>query len=113
MSLVEWLGRFPDRCSAGFSIEQQHPSLCRCAEGTDEWTVFTTALRAAARAGEIHQRDVRPLIQAIPHKHRGLLYRRARMEGLICEAGWEQSTDIAGRNGDKQSRVYAWLGGAA
>lgn len=109
MSLQEWLAAREDRCALGFA-EIQHPRFCTCTHfQSDEWTQFVAALRKAARAdGLIHQGDVRPLIQKIPHKHRGLLYRKARTEGLIEVVGKEPSTDTAGRNGDKDSRVYRW-----
>ena len=52
--------------------------------------------------------DVRPLIRGrIAPKHIGSLYRRARSEGLLVDTGQlEPSTDAAGRNTDKQSRIY-------
>ena len=80
-------------------------------QAVDEWAVFLAAVQQAAASsadGLVHQTAVRPLIAAIPPKHRGLLYRRARTEGLLREVGWEQSTDVAGRNGDKQQRIYEW-----
>lgn len=109
MTLAEYLRALPGRCAGcGMHVERQG---CRCA--TDEWTVFVTALRTAARPdGLIHQGDVRPLIQRIPHKHRGQLYRRARTTGLIAVVGKEPSTDAAGRNTDKDSRVYRLRGAA-
>lgn len=73
----------------------------------EEWACFTAALRAAVDAdGLVSQTRVRPLIQTIPHKHRGQLYRRARREGLLVEVGREDSTDHAGRNEDKSQRLY-------
>ena len=100
------LANLGDRCAYGYA-PIQHPALCACEHS--EWAVFTRALSTAARKsrdGLVHQGDVRPLIAAIPHKHRGLLYRRARTEGLLVERGMEPSTDAAGRNTDKLSRVY-------
>lgn len=110
-----------NRCAAGFDLTTQHGDngLCKCPEsasvtaGTD-WHTFVTALKQAVRDnGEIHQGDVRPLIQTIPHKSRGLLYRRARTLGLIEQVGLEQSTDVAGRNGDKLQRIYKLRSAAA
>jgi hypothetical protein len=108
MGLVEWLGRFPDRCSAGFSLEHQHPSLCKCEEaGLDEWSIFRTALRTATRSGIVHQADVRPLIRGrIAPKHVGTLYRRAKAEGMIREAGHERSDDLVGRNAGRLEPFY-------
>lgn len=104
--LVEWLGRFSDRCADGFSLEHQHPSLCRCQDG-DEWSVFTTALTTAARDGRVHQADVRPIIRGrIEPKHIGTLYRRARAEGLLREVEHERSDDVAGKNAGRLEPVY-------
>jgi hypothetical protein len=110
MTLDAYLKAQPGRCpGCGYHLERQS---CQCA--TSEWAMFVAALRKAAREdGTIHQGDVRPLIQAIPHKHRGLMYRRARQEGLLVEDGWEQSTDVAGRNADKMARRYKLAGRAA
>lgn len=110
MTLAAELATLPDRCGHGYHATQ-HPALCACA-GPDEWTAFVNALRTATRPDQtIHQGDVRPLIQGIPHKHRGLLYRKARTSGLIAVVGKEPSSDVAGRNTDKDSRVYRWIGG--
>jgi len=104
-SLSDFLADRPDRCGLGFHVEQ-HPAICNCSE-MGEWAVFTRALRRAADDhGRISQTDVRPLIQAIPHKHRGQLYRRAVAEGLIRPDGYEQSTDLKGRDTDKSQRRY-------
>lgn len=74
-----------------------------------EWSTFVTALKAATGPGGfITQTKVRPLIQSIPHKHRGQLYRRAVAQGLIKPNGYEPSTDVAGRNSDKPQRTYVW-----
>jgi hypothetical protein len=102
-TLDTYLRGLAGRCpTCGYHLTKQ-----RCVCQHSEWAIFTAALRTAAREdGTVHQGDVRPLIQAIPHKHRGLLYRRARQEGLLVEDGWEQSTDVAGRNSDKQQRRY-------
>jgi hypothetical protein len=77
----------------------------------DEWSVFTKALVAAVRLdGTIHQSDVRPAIRGrIEPKHVGQLYRRARSLRLIRDTGQvEPSSDVAGRNADKLSRIYEW-----
>lgn len=102
MSLTAYLRTLPGRCpGCGYHIATQG---CGC---PNEWAQFTSALKAAARPdGLIHQTDMRPLIQRIPHKHRGQLYRKARTSGLIEEVGKEDSTDRAGRNTDKDQRVY-------
>lgn len=74
-----------------------------------EWSIFVKALRHAVDDhGLISQTRVRPLIQAIAPKHRGQMYRRAMSEGLISPDGYEQSTDLRGRNTDKPQRTYRW-----
>jgi hypothetical protein len=112
LPLDAYLRARSDRCAHGFHLTTQHPELCSCTEG-GEWATFVRAVRQAADAqGVVSQTRVRPLIASIPAKHRGLLYRRARKAGLLVEAGSEPSTDTAGRNGDKDQRVYK-LGVAA
>jgi hypothetical protein len=75
-----------------------------------EWAVFLKALRTSVdNSGLISQTRVRPLIQSIPPKHRGQLYRRAMSEGLIRPDGYEPSTDLKGRNTDKPQRTYRWV----
>lgn len=106
MSLDTWLKAQPGRCpGCGYAIVEQG---CRCA--TDEWSIFTAALRTAARAdGTVHQCDVRPIIRGrIAPKHIGQMWRRARAEGLVRDTGdREPSNDTAGRNADKLDRIYA------
>lgn len=106
-TLTEHLALLPGRCQHGYHATQR--ALCHDCSGAplDEWAVFTAALKAAANAaGLIHQTDMRPLIQAIPHKHRGQLYVKARAKGLIEFVGKEPSTDAAGKNTDKDQKVY-------
>lgn len=106
------LETFPGRCPMGFA-EVHHPHFCNCSE-FGEFVIFVRALKAARdESGLISQTRVRPLIQAIPHKHRGRCYRRAKSEGLIERAGKEPSTDAAGKNTDKDQTVYRWIGVAA
>lgn len=104
----------PDRCDHGFA-PAHHPTFCECAD-MGEWAIFVRALRSVVRDdGSIHQRDVRPLIRGrIEPKHIGGLYVRARKGGLIRDTRRkEPSGDHAGRNGDKESRVYEWTGAAS
>lgn len=76
-----------------------------------EWAIFLKALRVSVDdRGLISQTNVRPRIQSIAPKHRGQLYRRAMAEGLIRPDGYEQSTDLKGRNTDKPQRTYRWVG---
>lgn len=78
-----------------------------CMPKFDEWATFKRALRTAADAdGVVSQTRMRPLIQRIEHKHRGLLYRRAVSERLIVPDGYEDGTDTKGRNSDKPQRRY-------
>jgi hypothetical protein len=105
--LDAWAAAQPDRCEHGFSPLQRGIHDCTPIAPTSEWSLFVAALRSAARSdGLIHQTDVRPLIQAIPHKHRGTYYRKAKSAGLIELVGKEPSTDAAGRNTDKDQKVY-------
>jgi hypothetical protein len=110
MSATLGLEVHADRCQHGFHLSLQHPALCQCAEGSDEWTVFTRALRDAARKsddGLVHQRHTRPLLRDhLEPKRIGLAFRRAIREGLIREVRREQSNDEAGRNTNKWEPVY-------
>lgn len=110
MTLDQFLATREDRCVHGFA-PSQHPALCHCAaKSTDaEFAIFVSALHVAAGLssdGLVHQTDMRPLIQRIPHKHRGTAYRKAVAAGLIEVAGKEPSTDAAGKNLDKDQRLY-------
>lgn len=103
--LAAYLATRDDRCACGYHVPTQG---CHCAGS--EWTTFRRALvRAADDTGAISQTRVRPLIQGIPHKHRGALYRRAVAAGLIAHDGHEPSTDTKGKNTDKQQRRYRLL----
>ena len=107
---VQRLAEYPDRCYFGFALREQHPELCQCAEGNDEWQVFTAALRDAMRRsddGLVHQKHARPLLRGrIEPKRIGLAYRRAIREGLIREVRREQSNDEIGKNTNKWEPVY-------
>lgn len=111
MTLETFLRRQPQRCAkCGFHVPTQS---CRCLGS--EWQLFLAALRQSVRAdGTVHIKDVRPLIRKkIPAKHIGLLWRRARKEGLIEETGtWEQSDDTQGRNAHRVEMVYSWSAAA-
>lgn len=41
------------------------------------------------------------------------MWQKAIALGLIEEAGWERSNDVAGRNSHAPETYYAWLGGAS
>jgi hypothetical protein len=106
-TLTEALASLPGRCEHGNHLATQGCGLCTPVAPNSEFAIFIAALRSAAGPdGLIHQTDVRPLIQAIPHKHRGTLYRKATAAGLIDAVGKEPSTDAAGKNLDKTQRVY-------
>lgn len=109
------LDLLPDRCEHGFHSSQRALHDCTpVAPTSGDWPTFVAALKRAVRDdGTVHQTDMRPLIQSVPHKQRGLLYRRARTLGLIEEVGLEPSTDAAGRNSDKLQRVYKLRSAAA
>ena len=101
------LDRLPGRCEHGFA-DVHHPAFCACSE-RGEWVTFVRALKAAAAKspdGLVHQTHMRPLIQAIPHKHRGQMYRKAKAAGVIEFVRKEPSTDVAGGNSDKDQPVY-------
>ena len=73
----------------------------------DEWDLFVTVLRSAARDGRVHQSAVRPLLRGrMQAKHIGLAYRRAIREGLLREVTRERSDDEHGRNTNKWEPVY-------
>lgn len=106
--LTAWLAGRGDRCDHGYAPEQ-HPAICGCGTGpASEWALFTAALREAVRDdGSVHQRDVRPRIRGrIEPKHIGQLWRKARDEGLVREAGHERSDDAAGRNAGRMEPYY-------
>lgn len=111
MTLDAYLARRPNRCTHGYAPNQGCPDCTPVAPviGTGEWPLFVAVLRKVARPdGTVHQGDVRPLIRGrIAPKHIGQLYRRARTEGLLVDTGdREPSSDSAGRNTDKTSRIY-------
>lgn len=94
-----------DRCAHGFAAVH-HPTFCGCTE-MSEWVIFTAALRDSARAGKVHQSDMRPRIRGrIEPKHIGQLYARAKREGLLVEVDREKSNDEAGRNTNKWEPIY-------
>lgn len=118
-ALDTYLAALPGRCTHGYHPKQRHsctktPSPAWTSpqspdSSAGEWPFFVSILRKVTRAdGTIHQGDVRPLIRGrIPAKHIGQLWKRARNDGLIVDTGeWERSTDVEGRNGDKQCRIY-------
>ena len=103
---LDALALLPGRCAHGFHVSQR--ALCEDCTPS-EWSLFRTAVLSVVREdGTVHQGDVRPLIRGrIAPKHIGSLYRRARSEGLLVDTGQlEPSTDAAGKNTDKQSRIY-------
>ena len=113
--LDAWLKTRPGRCpSCGHHVKTQgHGATCAPiapVEGAitpEEWATFTTALRQVARGGEVHQRDMRPLIRGrIQPTHIGSCYKRAIKVGLIREVRRERSNDVAGRNTNKDEPVY-------
>ena len=109
------LERIPGRCAHGFDLATQHPGLCACqveqrplgAITPAEWATFTAALSKVARGGEVHQRDMRPLIRGrIKPSHIGACYTRAIAMHLIREVRRERSNDVKGRNTNKDEPVY-------
>ncbi len=76
---------------------------------SDEWCIFTDALRSAADTSRrINPNVLRGLVRGCVAPRRiGAFTNRAKAEGLIVETGeWQISDDIEGRNGGKPCRVY-------
>lgn len=73
----------------------------------DVWALFVAALHQAARGGVVRQNDVRPLIRGrINPKTIGRLYSRAKREGLLVEAGFDESRDHEGKNAGRLEPKY-------
>lgn len=107
-TLDRYLTSCPDRCSVcGHHVPtQSHGALCAPIAPADEWQTFLRALRSSVRSdGTVHVNDVRPKVQGIYHKDRGLFWARARREGYIKHSHKEPSTDTKGRNTDKDANV--------
>lgn len=103
---LDALALLPGRCAHGYHVTQR--TLCETCTPT-EWSLFRNAVLAAARPdGTVHANDLRPLIRdRIAPKHVGLMYRRAKADGLLVDTGIkEPSTDTQGRNADKDARIY-------
>jgi hypothetical protein len=113
MTLVEWLAAREDRCEHGYHATQNCPS-CTPVAPASEWSLFTAALKTAARAdGTVHACDVRPLTHGrIEPRRLSALWKRARREGLLTEAGHERSDDVAGRNSHRMEAYYELRGAA-
>lgn len=109
---------FADRCGFGYA-PVHHPDFCGCQE-MSEWVVFTDALarvavtsttcrrpRCDVSGTHVHQDAMRPIIRGrIEPKHIGLIYKRAKSEGLLKPADKEPSGDTTGRNTHHDSPVY-------
>lgn len=117
--MIPELAARADRCCHGFHPAQRAFHVCPelvalinaetplGAITPEEWSTFAAAIREAVKPdGLVSQTDVRPRIQSIFHKHRGLCYRRATRLGLLELVGKEESTDAAGGNTDKDQKVY-------
>jgi len=117
--LTTYLATQPGRCQHGTHVSQRAFHVCPelvalinaetplGAITPEEWDTFTHAIAEAVKSdGLVSQTDVRPRIQSIFHKHRGLCYRRAAHLGLLELVGKENSTDAAGGNTDKDQKVY-------
>jgi hypothetical protein len=108
-ALDAYLKAQPGRCpGCGYHLERQS---CQCA--TSEWAIFTAALRQVAVDGIVHQSAMRRLIRGrIEPKHVGQMWRRARREGLVTEAGHERSDDELGKNAGRMEPYYELAGAA-
>jgi hypothetical protein len=72
-----------------------------------EFGIFERAARKVKRPdGTVHMSDLRPLLKAIPPKHHGTLVRRAKVTGLLVEAGIERSDDVSGKNAGRPEPYY-------
>ena len=117
-ALDTYLAALPGRCTHGYHPKQRHsctktPSPAWTSpqspdSSAGEWPFFVSVIRKVARAdGTVHQGDVRPMIRGrIPAKHVGLLWKRARREGLVLEAGHERSDDELGKNAGRMEPYY-------
>lgn len=110
MTLETALRELPGRCpGCGYHVATQgHGGDCAPVAPADEWALFTAALKTVARAdGTVHACDVRPLTHGrIEPRRLSSLWKRARREGLLTEAGHERSDDVAGRNAHRMEAYY-------
>lgn len=81
----------------------------------DEWAEYVAALEfvATGNDGRIPANALRPLVRGVVKPSRiGAFARRARLEGLIEDAGWDITEgDESGNNG-RPCRDFVWRGGA-
>lgn len=125
--LDDVLAATPGRCTHGYHPAQGHsctypsppaaawstsPRASASAGEGSEWPLFVTILRRSVRAdGTVHQTDTRHLLRGrIAPKHTGLLWKRARREGLVIEAGHERSDDEHGKNAGRMEPYYELVG---
>ena len=88
------------------TIPKPHPSFGISAE---DWSTFLGAVRSVVRDGEVHPKDLRPILRGvIEPKTLSRCYRRAKSEGLFVEAGHERSDDVAGGNTHRLEAFYTW-----
>jgi hypothetical protein len=123
--LPDWLGRFSDRCSNGFSIEHQHPQLCQClaaaagkAEGIaradaaadpDARAAIDAAIRKVAARGEVFSANaVRVLVPGITGPLMGARFNAAAKAGVIVHVGYEAST----KSSTNAHRIMTWKAAA-
>lgn len=81
----------------------------------EQWLIYVAALRtvAAMNGGRIPANHLRPAVRGLVAAPRiGAFARRARLEGLIADAGWSISDDTEGGNAGKPCRDFVWTGGA-
>lgn len=124
--LVDWLGRFSDRCSAGFSLAHQHPQLCQCAEAErgkaegiarataaaspDARAAIDAAIRTVAARGQVFSaNDVRVLVPGARGPLMGARFNAAAKAGRIEHVGYEPST----KGNTHAHRLMTWRGVAA
>lgn len=96
------------RCPCGFALPEQ-ASLHSCNADKDaDYERFRSLLNETVRAdGTIHACDMRPRTAgAFEPRRLSSLWKRARNERVLVEAGTERSNDEAGKNAGRWEPYY-------
>jgi hypothetical protein len=125
--LVDWLGRFSDRCSNGFSIEHQHPALCQCidaaagkaqgiaradaaADPDARAAIDAAIVRLAATGEEWSANELRAHVPGITGAIMGARFSAAAKAGLIRDTGKRVPSTLGSTHAHE---VRVWVGVAA